>query len=472
MQPLDYWYTRRQGLHTDSCFTSVAFGNGTFVVASQRQPSEHLSSYGPSDADNECSVMTSADGLAWAASPPLFWACHLEGITDVVFGNNVFIVAVHAYDLNREYPSPRFYSSSDNGLTWSDHFGPWESIGLPRLAFGAGRFVAAGYAGVLISEDHGNSWKLEKVVGLADKQYCHLQDITYGLTPQGQGLFVAVGGMTAQNDPLRPNKCEYTQACIATSVGSGWYGAALPAPNTLQGVAYGNNRFVAIGRHEILYSSDTFVWEPARFQRACSFNGIAFGAGHFVIVTDEGYIYASVDGEVWSRHLVSEGTSLYDATFNDNTCLVIGEHGKIFQSALLDAKFLTLEIFGPGAVGLKPPDIICGYDTTLPYRPGQRVHLSAITEIEPIPPEPPEPPRAQRRYGPLKIPIIFEGWSGDVQGTARERTLLMDSDKLVQASFALPKFEKPDISNKLPTRQLHGLTGTDVTEDILGDSDK
>ena len=76
----------------------------------------------------------------------------------------------------------------------------------------------------------------------------------------------------------------------------------LPTASTLYGVAYGNDRFIAVGdRGTILISSDGFAWLE-QIELTNFFSTITFGNGIFAASGSEG-ISTSVDGISWTRRM-------------------------------------------------------------------------------------------------------------------------------------------------------------------------
>src|SRR5204862_211297 len=75
-----------------------------------------------------------------------------------------------------------------------------------------------------------------------------------------------------------------------------------PTASTLYGVAYGNDRFIAVGdRGTILVSSDGFAWLE-QIEASNFFSRITFGKGLFAASGYEG-ISTSGDGLAWVRRM-------------------------------------------------------------------------------------------------------------------------------------------------------------------------
>ncbi len=182
------WTPRTPG---SSWIGDVAFDGGVFIAAGGnglRQRSEDL-------------------GATWIDQGP-YYAGHFRGIAS---GDGLVVAAGHTYgQANNEGLIAR---SIDLGATWET-----ELVGGPQygsIAFGAGRFVAAGQAGCRSSAD-GVEWaacgvagELGRVVFLNDQflipdatglfvstdgvTWSHIEGPSRGLTSFGQGIYLAIG---------------------------------------------------------------------------------------------------------------------------------------------------------------------------------------------------------------------------------------------------------------------------------------
>jgi hypothetical protein len=108
----------------------------------------------------------------------------------------------------------------------------------------------------------------------------------------------------------------------------------------MQGVAYGNGYFIAVGKEARVYRSrDGITWtniSPSKFGSSRHFFGIDYDPGHnvWIIAARDGYIIKSDnDGDSWEL-VYSTGSSddlLYVVSGN-SVVLVISEGGKVFRS--------------------------------------------------------------------------------------------------------------------------------------------
>lgn len=136
----------------------------------------------------------------------------------------------------------------------------------------------------------------------------------------GNGKFVAVGGMYPNGSS---GKIAYSNDGITWNAVN-----SLIFTSCLEGVIWGNNKFVAVGRSgTIAYSADGIMWtkvESSLFGSS-SFVDVAYGSNRFVAVGQDNKIIHSTDGISWVAvtdspfqnmifSVVSNGSSRFVAT--------------------------------------------------------------------------------------------------------------------------------------------------------------
>ena len=99
----------------------------------------------------------------------------------------------------------------------------------------------------------------------------------------------------------------------STDNGSSWDNATNSNGNTLKGVTFGNNTFVAVGNNgAILTSSDGVTWTTRTSGSTTLLWSVGFGNNTFVVVGNGGTILTSSDGASWttrtSGHEANAGT--------------------------------------------------------------------------------------------------------------------------------------------------------------------
>ncbi len=218
-----------------------------------------------------------------------------------------------------------FYYSDNNGSSWTQ---------CPKLsaqdhnavAFGAGRFVTAGYNGDAWYSSDGKTWKFFSFPA------GNFHAITYG-----GGHFVAVGddgrivyssnGIAWNNSTYQGQKMEY-----------------------LGGVAYGKGRFVAVGyARNVLYSDNGGRdWQKAAIPYY-NFRDIAFGDNYFVAVGGsqqsggKSTVIASSNGTTWMAGNSGTTKILDTIAYDPNSKRFIagGRDGIIITSDNLGATWIS-----------------------------------------------------------------------------------------------------------------------------------
>lgn len=108
--------------------------------------------------------------------------------------------------------------------------------------------------------------------------------------------------------------------------GATWTQLTLPNQQTLSGIVYGRNKFVAIGSAYLLYSADGATWKQTTL--ASDGGDICYGDGRFVYVTKPGsgisaLVYYSDDGVNWNQGSLPD--FLIDSEKNGGTFIFLNQ---------------------------------------------------------------------------------------------------------------------------------------------------
>jgi hypothetical protein len=97
-----------------------------------------------------------------------------------------------------------------------------------------------------------------------------------------------------------------------------------PQGNDLYGVAYCNNRFIAVGAYEtIITSSEGTNWILNRVGGPTNLQAVAYGNGTYVAVGERGLILTSPDAVEWTRR-VPYPQDLFSVDFGNGTFVAVG----------------------------------------------------------------------------------------------------------------------------------------------------
>jgi len=288
-------------------WSSVTFGNGTFVAVSTSGTNR---------------VMTSTDGITWTARnvPASTW-------TSVTYGNGLF-VAVAGFGTDRIMTSP-------DGVTWTPRGSSTDSWA--GITFGNNTFVAVASIGtnrVMTSTD-GITWTNRSVPTGGIQQW---KSVTWG-----NNKFVAISD-TGFNDRV-----------MTSPDGVTWTYAQAIHNGNWSSIAYGNNLFVATATSfggggssfdYVMTSSDGTTWTPRTAAVAVGWNAVVYGGGKFVAVSSSGSsrVMTSTDGITWTGHTAADASGWSSVTYGNGVYVAIATNGsgaRVMTSGALVAPTTT-----------------------------------------------------------------------------------------------------------------------------------
>jgi hypothetical protein len=159
-----------------------------------------------------------------------------------------------------------------------------------ELVSGNGRFVSVGQDGKLRSSLDGIRWNAVDAP---------VDDFIRGVT-FANGQFVAVGGSFVRRAAV----------ILTSSNGRCWTVQRCAARGVLHSVAFGADRFIAVGSDGLILSSlNGRAWHPKSAPTEASLAAVAFGKGIFVARGEDGKLLTSNYGVRWTPQ--NSGTRLY-----------------------------------------------------------------------------------------------------------------------------------------------------------------
>lgn len=233
------------------------------------------------------------------------------------------------------------FPPNTNGFIISGSDTPSLSVVLPTgtyttfksISYLDGIFIAIGDDGgatrhITTSTD-GESWSAANTTpaGVYNANF-NLKEVAYG-----NGYFVIAGGFSTNGEIARSDD---TITWTMTS----------PACSYLNGVTYGDGKFVVAGRTgAILYSTDNGVnWTDAS-PGGNDLNSIAHGKGTYVAVGASGQVWSSSDGINWTDRTTIAST-LYRVVYSGKKFVAVGTAGTVIWST--DGKNWTNSSTGGG----------------------------------------------------------------------------------------------------------------------------
>jgi hypothetical protein len=280
-------------------------------------------------------LMTSPDGVAWAARSP----GDFEGIHAVAAGNGHW-VAVGAGGAIRvstdgigwtSVPSPRpdawrqvqfigdafvavgergNLAVSDDAVNWVDH-SPATTRGLNGIAHGAGAYVAVGDHHTILWSGDGRAWTTRiPIAGQTD-----LLAVAFG-----GGVFVAVDDQGA---------------ILRSTNGIHWQRVESPAVVALQTVRFAGGAFYAAGSGgTLLRSLDGLTWLAIPTAEAEPLVDVAHDGTRFVAIGSDVTVMTSMDGMTWVREGTAERSHLSAVTHGNQRFVAVGYDGLVLTSDL------------------------------------------------------------------------------------------------------------------------------------------
>lgn len=213
--------------------------------------------------------------------------------------------------------------SSADGNAWSDVQTSKEGEVFRAASYGSGRFVAVGTfggTGIFSTSSHGAAWEPGST---SAKPVYALRGLGFG-----REQFLGLGGDPGAVGDSRPFIATTTDGLV-------W---SQPEPVTgkeiLRRVAWGNDRFVAVGdRGRRAASSDGRTWTDATGVKAIdTLIDVAFGKGLFVGVGLHGLRMSSVNGIGWSERLVGEeGEHINSVIWTGERFVAVGQGATYFS---------------------------------------------------------------------------------------------------------------------------------------------
>jgi photosystem II stability/assembly factor-like uncharacterized protein len=209
--------------------------------------------------------------------------------------------------------------TSPDGQTWSPEQTGKEGEIYRGAAFGNGRAVAAGTFGgknILASSADGKTWKTTD----KDGQYkLFVRGVGFG-TPNNKPTFVAIGGEPVTVGSSNP-------FALLSEDGVTWSDyVMISGKNILRRLAWGNDRFVAVGdRGRRSTSKDGRDWKDvAKVKAIDTLIDVTYGKGLFVGVGLHALRMYSEDGLTWSDRIPGEeGEHLNTVSFSGDRFVAV-----------------------------------------------------------------------------------------------------------------------------------------------------
>lgn len=232
---------------------------------------------------------TSPDGAVWTKRGMGAETTH--SLLGVVWGGTKYVAVGGDFD-----GASALVLTSPNAETWTPSANTLKHP-LAGVAWNGSVFCAVGFNGTIATSADGVAWTT-RAAGLTNLD---LKDVIWQTNQ-----FVVVGGHeTGEDDTIGPGG----SIVLTSKDGTTWVRRTIPTNHPLEGIAYGSNTFVAVGRAtfdggadtaEVLTSPDAITWTHRSSGHASDWQHITFNGGRFVVTNDRFGIYHSPDGIAWT----------------------------------------------------------------------------------------------------------------------------------------------------------------------------
>ena len=193
-------------------------------------------------------------------------------------------------------PGPGTDPGVDSSWKWTAVANSPFTSDIRAIAYGNNRFVIGGWDDKMAYSVDGASWTVVENSAFSGG---YIEGIAYG-----NNRFVAVGFINMRSSPvllIRPGKIAYSDDGESwTAVSNSTFDTER---NEINAIAYGNNRFVAVGDSgKMAYSDDGASWTAVTDSKfgTSEINAIAYGNNRFVAVGWDGKMAYSSDGASWT----------------------------------------------------------------------------------------------------------------------------------------------------------------------------
>ncbi len=260
-------WTRRASA-ADLSWKSVTYGGGLFVAVAAK-------------SSTVAGVMTSPDGVTWTLRTPVpdrTWGA-------VAYGGGTFVAVERT---SAASDSQRVMSSTD-GIAWTSRTAAYSvAHWWHAVAYGNNTFVALDAAlGNSMTSSNGTTWTERSALP------GYWNALTWG-GASGMERFVAVGSDSERKVMTSPDGVTWTSQTAASS-------------NNWQSITYGNGMFLAVSNtgtgNRVMRSPDGITWTAGASSADNAWGSVAFGGGVFVAVATSGStnrVMTSPDGSAWT----------------------------------------------------------------------------------------------------------------------------------------------------------------------------
>lgn len=249
---------------------------------------------------NGAVIYSKNDGQSWTLGNMDGTSQHIRAL----IYNNMFIAGL----------SNNLMGYSSDGINWITTIvdGTGANYATTDIAYGDGKYIGIKYALVYyVTSTDGQNWTINQFPTLPTAAFC----IAYGASK-----FVVLGGGG--------------NGYYSTDAGQNWTVITTPVSGAIYAVTYSNNKFIAVGASQPVYSTDGITWlQTAR--AIGTMRSVAYGNNTWVAVGDNrAYAYSKDDGITWTPGNFANQAAYNIVNFVDGKFYAAAATGGyIYQSA-------------------------------------------------------------------------------------------------------------------------------------------
>jgi hypothetical protein len=225
--------------------------------------------------------------------------------------------------------------TSPDAATWTVRYTN-AALNLKGVAYGNGKFVAGGYYGQVLTSPDGLTWTIAVTNSQAFSKVRFAAGVFLATTSGGNHLGVSTNGVQWNFYTVNPGIYDVayangifvggSAAGVVTSTNLTSWTFRPVGFSSMNAVAYGLNRFVAVGTGSFAVSSNGVDWLRSGAPND-NYAALTFGNGAFLALTFNGDHAYSRDATNWTA--VDANSPVYSSTFGNGLFVAVGYQGSI-----------------------------------------------------------------------------------------------------------------------------------------------
>ncbi len=293
-------------------------------------------------------VLTSGDGVHWNLITPQSYSNNFH---KVIWDGSRFLAIGGEGEI----------LLSGDGINWTSHYIGHE-VTLKNLFWDGNTYIAVGKSGTLFTSSNGTQWTRYGYGAASDYKSLLLHDTKYYLAGwDGIAMSSDAKNWTTTVDDFHAYHIDringqYIAVGIGNSLrisedGENWSTIILPSgPLALRDMASNSDIIIAVGSNGYIYaSSDGEMWTRCDSGTNEQLKGITWSGSEFYAAGSSGVILRSSDGLTWSHVTIEATSTFYDIIWTGDMLLAVGSDNFISLDGTTWHE-ITAEYFTPSSI--------------------------------------------------------------------------------------------------------------------------